>query len=227
MIMIQLDRLLLERRMSLTELSDRVGVTLANLSILKTGKARAVRFSTLDALCRELDCQPGDLIEKPRYIPPCERSRAIRYRGCYELGPSPMTTTTLPVAQARSRAAYKNISLWTLQGWIAMFFIAAGYAKLTEPMTNLITLMGWPAVAPENMVRGLGVVELVLALGMLAPLISWRVGRPLLLTAASGLIVLETTMLIIHGLSQDIGLAVVNLVLLAFTVPVLLGRRKA
>ena len=64
MIMIQLDRLLLERRMSLTELSDRVGVTLANLSILKTGKARAVRFSTLDALCRELDCQPGDLIVK-------------------------------------------------------------------------------------------------------------------------------------------------------------------
>lgn len=62
MIMIQLDRLLLERRMSLTELSDRVGVTMANLSILKTGKARAVRFSTLDALCRELDCQPGDLI---------------------------------------------------------------------------------------------------------------------------------------------------------------------
>ena len=60
MIMIQLDRLLLERRMSLTELSD--GVTMANLSILKTGKARAVRFSTLDALCRELDCQPGDLI---------------------------------------------------------------------------------------------------------------------------------------------------------------------
>ncbi len=62
MILIQLDRLLLERRMSLTELSDRVGVTLANLSILTTGKARAVRFSTLDALCRELDCQPGDLI---------------------------------------------------------------------------------------------------------------------------------------------------------------------
>lgn len=62
MIVIQLDRLLLERRMSLTELSDRVGVTLANLSILKTGKARAVRFSTLDALCRELECTPGDLI---------------------------------------------------------------------------------------------------------------------------------------------------------------------
>ncbi len=61
-IRVQLDRILLERRMSLTELSDRVGVTIANLSILKTGKARAVRFSTLDALCRELECQPGDLM---------------------------------------------------------------------------------------------------------------------------------------------------------------------
>ena len=61
-IRISLDRVLLDRRMSLTELADRVGVTIANLSILKTGKARAVRFSTLSALCRELDCQPGDLI---------------------------------------------------------------------------------------------------------------------------------------------------------------------
>ena len=61
-IRVQLDRVLFERRMSLTELADRVGVTIANLSILKTGKARAVRFSTLDALCRELGCQPGDLL---------------------------------------------------------------------------------------------------------------------------------------------------------------------
>jgi putative transcriptional regulator len=61
-IRVRLDRLLLERRMSLTELADRVGVTIANLSILKTGKARAIRFSTLGALCRELDCQPGDLV---------------------------------------------------------------------------------------------------------------------------------------------------------------------
>lgn len=61
-IRVQLDRILVERRMSLTELADRVGVTVANLSILKTGKARAVRFSTLNALCRELECQPGDLL---------------------------------------------------------------------------------------------------------------------------------------------------------------------
>ncbi|NLJ59319.1 MAG: helix-turn-helix transcriptional regulator [Firmicutes bacterium] len=53
---------MLERKISLTELADRVGITMANLSILKNNKARAVRFSTLDALCRELDCQPGDIL---------------------------------------------------------------------------------------------------------------------------------------------------------------------
>ncbi len=62
-IKLNLDRVMLERRMSLTELADRIGITLANLSILKTNKARAIRFSTLDALCRELKCQPGELIE--------------------------------------------------------------------------------------------------------------------------------------------------------------------
>lgn len=62
-IRVTLDRVLLERRMSLTELCDRVGITLANLSILKTGKAKAVRFSTLEALCRELGCQPADLLQ--------------------------------------------------------------------------------------------------------------------------------------------------------------------
>ena len=59
---VKLDDLLHDRRMSLTELADRVGLTLANLSILKTGKARAIRFSTLDAICDALDCQPGDLL---------------------------------------------------------------------------------------------------------------------------------------------------------------------
>ncbi|OBX19738.1 transcriptional regulator [Erythrobacter sp. QSSC1-22B] len=61
-IRVKLDDLLHERRMTLTELAERVGLTLANLSILKTGKARAIRFSTLEAICRELQCQPGDLL---------------------------------------------------------------------------------------------------------------------------------------------------------------------
>ena len=63
MIRINLDVMLARRKLSLTELSERVGITLANISVLKTGKAKAVRFSTLDALCRALGCQPGDILE--------------------------------------------------------------------------------------------------------------------------------------------------------------------
>ena len=62
-IVVKLDELLHARRMTLTELAERVDITLANLSILKTNKARAIRFTTLDALCRELQCQPGELLE--------------------------------------------------------------------------------------------------------------------------------------------------------------------
>ncbi|MET3574451.1 helix-turn-helix domain-containing protein [Bhargavaea ullalensis] len=62
-IIINLDVMLAKRKMSLTELSEKVGVTMANLSVLKTGKAKAVRFSTLEAICKALDCQPGDILE--------------------------------------------------------------------------------------------------------------------------------------------------------------------
>lgn len=60
---VNLDRVLLDRKMTLTDLAESVGVTLANLSILKTGKAKAVRFSTLEAICQALDCQPGDILQ--------------------------------------------------------------------------------------------------------------------------------------------------------------------
>ena len=63
MIIVNLDVMMARRKMSLNELSERVGITVANLSILKTGKAKAVRFSTLDAICRALDCSPGDILE--------------------------------------------------------------------------------------------------------------------------------------------------------------------
>lgn len=135
-----------------------------------------------------------------------------------------MTTSTL-THQARVRADYLNLALWTLQGWIAMFFIAAGYAKLTESMTNLTVLMKWPAMAAEGLVRGLGVVEIALALGLLTPLASWRVGRPILLASTAGLLALETTMAGLHLLGGDWGLATVNLILLAMTAAVLVGRR--
>lgn len=75
-IVVKLDDLLHERRMTLTELADRIGLTLANVSILKTGKARAIRFSTLEAICEALSCQPGDVL---RYEPEA-RTRAANIR---------------------------------------------------------------------------------------------------------------------------------------------------
>lgn len=62
-IIVNVDVMLAKRKMSVTELSERVGITMANLSILKNGKAKAVRFSTLEAICKALDCQPGDILE--------------------------------------------------------------------------------------------------------------------------------------------------------------------
>ena len=75
-IAVKLDDLLHDRRMTLTELADRVGMTLANLSILKTGKARAIRFSTLDAICVALSCQPGDILRFEPELEPAGRVAA-------------------------------------------------------------------------------------------------------------------------------------------------------
>ena len=75
-IAVKLDDLLHERRMTLTELAERIDITLANLSILKTGKARAIRFSTLEAICQVLQCQPGDLLEFVPDAGAAERPRA-------------------------------------------------------------------------------------------------------------------------------------------------------
>lgn len=75
-IIVRLDDLLHERRMTLTELAERIDITLANLSILKTGKARAIRFSTLEAICEALACQPGDLLEFEPDSGAGERARA-------------------------------------------------------------------------------------------------------------------------------------------------------
>jgi putative transcriptional regulator len=63
MIVVNIDVMLAKRKMSVTELTEKVGITMANLSILKNGKAKAIRFSTLEAICRALDCQPGDILE--------------------------------------------------------------------------------------------------------------------------------------------------------------------
>ena len=137
-----------------------------------------------------------------------------------------MTSQAITPIRSRLSASYRNLTLWTLQGWLAMFFIAAGYAKLTEPMTNLVELMRWPALTSEAFVRGLGVAEIGLALLVVAPLVSWKFGRPLLIVAASGLLALETVMLGIHLTGMDIGLAATNVALIAITLPVLWKRAR-
>jgi len=137
-----------------------------------------------------------------------------------------MTSQVLTPARSRLNASYRNLTLWTLQGWLAMFFVAAGYAKLSEPMSNLVELMRWPALVSENMVRGLGVAEIALAVLVLAPLVSWKHGRPLLVTAAAGLLALETIMLGVHALGLEGGLALTNLVLIGITAPVLWYRAR-
>jgi putative transcriptional regulator len=88
-IYVHLDDLLHERRMTLTELADRTGMALANLSILKTGKARAMRFSTLDAICDALSCQPGDILRyEPEQVVPLRSAAASNLRGETELLPA-------------------------------------------------------------------------------------------------------------------------------------------
>lgn len=138
---------------------------------------------------------------------------------------SPIVRAPVSPARARALAGYRNLALWTLQGWAAMFFFAASYAKLTESMDNLIALMTWPALVSESLVRGVGIVEIVLALGLLAPLVSWRLGRWPLLVSSAGLIAMEAVMLSVHVVGLDLGLALTNAILLAITIPVLLGRR--
>lgn len=137
-----------------------------------------------------------------------------------------MTLQVLSPARSRLNDSYRNLTLWTLQGWIAMFFIAAGYAKVTEPLANLVELMRWPALVSENFTRGLGLAEIVLALMVIAPLFSWKIGRPLLVVASAGLLALETAMLVVHAFGLDIGPAVTNVVLLAITGPVLWFRAR-
>lgn len=137
-----------------------------------------------------------------------------------------MNTQVLNSRAVRACQSVRNLTLWTLQGWVAMFFVAAGYAKVSEPMDNLVELMRWPAFVSESFVRGLGWAEIVLALAVLTPLISWRVGRLPLVTAAAGLLILETVMLVIHAASLHLGLALTNVFLLAITAPILWFRAR-
>ncbi len=129
-------------------------------------------------------------------------------------------------SRADVRADWLNLALWTLQGWIALFFIAAAYAKLTLDTEALTDLLGWTATISPSAVRGIGAAELVLAFGMLAPLIAGRLGRPVLIGVAGALLGLEAVMLIVHAMAGDIGHAIVNVLLIAITAPVVWFRSR-
>lgn len=137
----------------------------------------------------------------------------------------PSSTTDLSTPKLRVRAIWINATLWTFQGWLIMFYVAAGYAKLSEPMTNLVFLMGWPQKVSETFVRGLGAAEIVLGLLMLAPVINWKVGRPLVVMGAAALAVMQIVFLGFHLGQMDLGFVFLNLLLLAITTPVFWLRR--
>lgn len=129
-------------------------------------------------------------------------------------------------ARERLRATRRNLLLWTFQGWLAMFFVASGYAKLTEPVGNLALLFSWAGAMSTGFVRGVGLVEVVSGLALLAPLVSWRLGRAPLLGAAALLAAMALIMTIVHGLRLEAGAAVTNLVLFALAATLVRGRSR-
>lgn len=122
--------------------------------------------------------------------------------------------------------AYVNPMLWTLQGWLAMFFIAAAYAKLTESRETLVFMMQWPAWTTQTTVMAVGWAEFILALGVLAPLVSWPLGRPVMLVSSALLTLNAFLMLTFYAAEANVFLAVVNLALILIGLGVVVGRRR-
>ena len=134
------------------------------------------------------------------------------------VGPSSM--------RARTRTFQRHIALWTLQGWLAMFFAGAAYAKLTQPEDLLVALLGWPEHATLAVVRIIGVAEALVAAGMLAPLMSWRIGGPALAASAKVIAGGAILMTALHLARGDLLFAGLNLVLVGMALAVLVGRMK-
>ena len=128
-------------------------------------------------------------------------------------------------ASTRLIRFYRHVFLWVLQGWLAMFYLGAAFAKLSQPHDLLTYLMGWPAQVDPGLVQTIGWVELVLAIGVIAPMISWPRFRPLLLVSTAVLFANAFLMGGYHAMSGHWTLAMVNAVLAVFAVTVLIGRR--
>lgn len=132
-------------------------------------------------------------------------------------------------AQTGSRAAhpYAGIYLWTLQGWMAMFYLAAAFAKLTEPLEHLTILMTWPKWVTLETVQHVGVTEGVLALGLVAPLVSRRTGLWIMLASAGLLTLNAAAMTVLYLVLRDPGMVATNLALAAMGAAILTGRWPA
>lgn len=118
------------------------------------------------------------------------------------------------------------MALWTLQAWLAMFFTGAAYAKLTQSQEMLGHLLGWSQGADLTLVRAVGMIELSLALGVLAPLVAWRGGGVVMAFSAIGLTVLTAFTLALHLSRLEFGFAALNLVLAGGALAVLIGRLR-
>lgn len=126
----------------------------------------------------------------------------------------------------RRKNPWRGPLLWTLQGWLAMFYVAAGYAKVSEPRHLLIILLGWPEKVDHSVLLVTGMLEIVLALGLLAPALSWRVFRSAAQVCAGGLLINALIMGVLHLWLRDPVLVGVNLALALFAALVMLGRRR-
>lgn len=137
-----------------------------------------------------------------------------------------MTLVTLmPSAGSRRLSRlYRHLALWVLQSWLAMFYIAAGYAKLTQPQEMLAVLMTWPGDASLHTIRMIGWVELIFAVGMVVPLISWPLFHRVMQIACIGLMAEATLMAVYHAAGQHLGLALVNAALAVMSLAVIMGR---
>ncbi len=129
-------------------------------------------------------------------------------------------------ARERLRATRRNLLLWTFQGWLAMFFVASGYAKLTAPVDHLALLFGWAGSMSTGFVRGVGLVEVLSGLALLAPLISWQLGRAPLLGAAALLAAMSMIMVVVHGLRLEAGPALTSLALFSLAATLVRGRSR-
>ena len=140
-------------------------------------------------------------------------------------GTRPAASAAAP-ARSRLRAFYLHMALWTVQAWLAMFFAGAAYAKLTQSQEILGHLLGWSEDVDLTVVRALGMIELALAFGILAPLVAWRGGGQVMALSVIGMIGLTASALALHLSRLEPGFAALNLCLSSLALTVLIGRLR-